>query len=48
MKRLADWKQFLNNDENKEMLAEMILRVWSDDSFAQNYKDRKVGLFLYN
>ena len=43
MKGPPDWKSFLANDENEEMLAKMILQVWSEDSFATNLKDRKVS-----
>ena len=47
MKRPADWKGFLSNDDNKEVLAEVILDVWSEDSFAEKLKDRKVCLSRY-
>ena len=33
MRRPADWKEFLSNDENKERLIELLLDVWSDESF---------------
>ena len=43
MKRPADWKCFLSNDENKEALTDMLLKVWSEDSFADKLTDRKVS-----
>ena len=42
MRRLHNWKNFLNNDKNKEQFTDMILKVWSDDSFSVLLKDRKV------
>ena len=42
IRRPPDWKQFLENDENKKCLAEMLLRCWSDDSFAPSITGRKV------
>ena len=42
MKRPQNWKNFLNNDKNKEQFTDMILKVWSDDSFSVLLKDRKV------
>ena len=47
MKRPSDWKYFLTNDENKEMLANMMLQIWCEDSFASNFNGRKVGLISY-
>ena len=48
MKRPADWKGFLANDENKKQFTDVLLRVWSDDSFAGRLKDRKVVMNVYN
>ena len=48
MKRPADWKGFLANDENKKQFTNVLLRVWSDDSFAERLKDRKVVMNVYN
>ena len=42
IRRPPDWKQFLENDENKKCLAEMLLRCWSDDSFAPSITGQKV------
>ena len=42
MRRPHNWKNFLNNDKNKEQFTDMILKVWSDDSFSVLLKDRKV------
>ena len=44
MKRPQDWKNFLANDKNKEQFTDMILNVWSSDSFAVTLGDRKVYL----
>ena len=44
MKRPQDWKNFLANDKNKEQFTDMILNVWSSDSFAATLGDRKVYL----
>ena len=43
IRRPADWKLFLSNDENKQRLIEILLEVWSDDSFAPNLRSRKVS-----
>ena len=48
MRRPADWKGFLSNDENKEQFTDILVRVWSDDSFSENLKDRKVILIYFN
>ena len=42
MKRPQNWKNFLSNTKNKEQFTDMILKVWSDDSFSALLKDRKV------
>ena len=42
MRRPADWKGFLSNDENKEQFIDILVRVWSTDSFCEHLKDRKV------
>ena len=47
MKRPADWKSFLSNEENKEQLTDMLLDVWSNDSFLQNVSSRKVNMSEY-
>ena len=44
MKRPQDWKSFLSNDKNKEQFTEMILKVWSDDSFSEVLNDWQVVL----
>ena len=46
MKRPPDWKGFLSNDDNKEMLADVILQVWSDDKFGEKLQNRKVRLLI--
>ena len=43
-KRPADWKVFLTDDANKIQLTRLLLRVWSQDEFADQYKTRKVIL----
>ena len=35
---------FLSNNENKDMLCDILLQVWSDDSFSTNIHGRKVSL----
>ena len=45
MKRPADWKGFLTNDENKKQFTNVLVKVWSDDSFLSLLKDRKVKKF---
>ena len=42
MKRPFDWKLFLSNGENKEVLGEILLKVWSNDNFAPNLHNRHV------
>ena len=42
MKRPADWKSFLSNDDNKQQFTDILMRVWPDDSFSDKLKDRKV------
>ena len=42
MKRPADWKGFLSNNENKQQLANILVKVWSEDSFVSHLKDRQV------
>ena len=42
MKRPADWKAFLTNNENKQQFTNVLVKVWSDNSFASQLKDRKV------
>ena len=46
IRRPADWKQFLSNDENKKALAQMLLRCWSDDSFVSFIGNRKVKMCI--
>ena len=47
MKRPPDWKGFLGNNDNKEILAELILDVWSEDYFAPKLHNRKVIQIIY-
>ena len=42
MKRPSDWKMFLENSENKQSLTNILLSVWSEDSFASKIGWRKV------
>ena len=42
MKIPFDWKLFLSNGENKEVLGEILLKVWSNDNFAPNLHNRQV------
>ena len=44
MKRPADWKAFLSNDANKEMLINLLLDVWSQDSLSGYFENRKVSV----
>ena len=44
MKRPSDWNAFLTNDENKRQFIRIILKVWSDDSFARKLQGIKVIL----
>ena len=48
IRRPADWKLFLSNDENKKSLAEMMLTVWSSDSFSVLLGERKVEINYSN
>ena len=43
VRRPANWKDFLSNDDNKDMLTDILLSVWSDNSFASHIAGRKVG-----
>ena len=43
-KRPPDWKHFLSNDENKQQFIQILLDVWSKDSFAPRLKNRHVIL----
>ena len=43
-KKPKEWKSFLTNVENKKQLIEVLLAVWSSDSFKENIKDRVVVL----
>ena len=42
MKRPADWKGFLSNDDNKKQFTNVLVKVWSDDSFSSHLKDCQV------
>ena len=46
IKRPANWKGFLSNDDNKQQFTDILLQVWSDDSFASSLGNRKVCVFL--
>ena len=48
MKRPGDWKGFLTNYANKEMLTDVLLSVWSDDSFAGEMLGRKVSVISFS
>ena len=41
-KKPLDWKVFLTNDENKQQLVQLILKVWSTDDFSAQLQSRKV------
>ena len=43
-KKQKEWKSFLKNNENKKQLIEVLLAVWSSDSFKDNIRDRVVIL----
>ena len=34
-KRPSDWKAFMTNDENKQQLIKLLLRVWGDDEITK-------------
>ena len=42
-KKPTDWKEFLSNDNNKQQLIQLLLDVWTKDSFA---KRRNIILHL--
>ena len=44
IKKPKEWKSFLTNNENKKQLIEVLLAVWSSDSFKDNIPDRVVIL----
>ena len=46
IKRPADWKNFLSNDENKVRLMSLLLEVWSQHSFAHHLLNRKVTQYF--
>ena len=37
-----EWKPFLTNNENKKQLIEVLLAVWSINSFKDSIRDRVV------
>ena len=39
-KKPKEWKSFLTNNENKKQLIEVLLAVWSSDSFKDNIRYR--------
>ena len=41
---LADWKNFLTNNENKEQLIDVMSRVWSEEEFRQKMEEKNVIL----
>ena len=43
-KKPKEWKSFLTNNENRKQLFEVLLAVWSSDSFKDNIRDRVVIL----
>ena len=43
-KKSADWKQFLMNDGNKKRLVEILLEVWSSQTFAHKLGNRILTL----
>ena len=43
-KRLADWKLFLSNDENKQQFIQLLTGIWSSDSMAKKVYGRKIIL----
>ena len=47
MRRPADWKGFQTNSQNKQKLAQILLEVWSHNSFATNLWNRKVVIILF-
>ena len=44
VRKPANWKEFLSNDENKDVLCEILLLVWSDNKFSANIHGRKVRI----
>ena len=43
-KKPKEWKPFLTNNENKKQLIEVLIAVWSSDSFKDSIRDRVVIL----
>ena len=46
MKKLIDWRGFISNDENKMQFIEIMLKVWSKDSFATHLQSRNITLIV--
>ena len=46
MRKPADWKEFLTNDDNKQQFIDVLVRVWSADEFSPNLKGRKVLKYI--
>jgi hypothetical protein len=40
----AGWKEFLSNDNNKQQLIQLVLDVWTKDSFAKRPNHRRLLL----
>ena len=38
-----EWKKFLQNDNNKENLLQLILSEWRKEQFAEKLKNRRVN-----
>jgi hypothetical protein len=43
-KKPKDWKEFLQNSDNKNQLVETLATVWADDSFAPKLVNRSIIL----
>ena len=46
MKKPIDWRKFISKDENKMQLIEIMLKVWSKDSFATHLQNRNITLIV--
>ena len=47
MIRSADFKEFLQVNENKKSLAKMMLQVWSSDQAADHLKNKEIILIVF-
>ena len=43
-RRPENWKDFLTNDEHKEQLVRLLLKIWSSQDCAERLKNKEVLL----